>query len=94
MIDVLLQGHAYGFVNKVGGEPKEILRLAPSSTSVKIDPSCGEPTYEVTQSDGGKRTVPFTDIVHIQALNGVAPIMHCREAIALALALEGHAARI
>ncbi len=93
-IDVLLHGHAYGFVNKVGGEPKEILRLAPSSTSVKIDPSSGEPTYEVTQADGGKRPYAYDQIIHIQALNGVAPIVHCREAIALALALEGHAARL
>lgn len=93
-VDALLHGHAYGFVNKVSGEPKEILRLSPSSTSVKIDPASGEPRYEVTQNAGGKRTYSYDQIIHIQALNGVAPITSCREAIALALALEGHAARL
>lgn len=93
-VDVLLHGHAYGFVNKVGGEPKEILRLAPSSTSVKIDPASGEPTYEVTQTNGGKRPYSYDQIIHIQALNGVAPIVHAREAIALASALEAHAAKL
>lgn len=93
-IDVLLHGRAFGFVNKVGGEPKEILRLAPNSTSVKIDPSSGAPAYEVTQADGGKRTLRYDEVIHVSALNGVAPIMHCREAIALALALERHAATL
>jgi HK97 family phage portal protein len=93
-VDVLLHGHAYGFVNKVGGEVKEILRLSPSSTSVKIDPSSGEPSYEVSDSSGGKRKFAYDQIIHIRALNGVAPIVHAREAIALALALEGHAAKL
>jgi HK97 family phage portal protein len=92
--DVLLHGHGFAFVNKVGGEPKEILRLAPGTTSVKIDPSSGEPSYEVTETGGGKRTLNYADVIHIRALNGVAPIVHCREAIALALALEGHAAKL
>jgi HK97 family phage portal protein len=94
MVDVLLHGHAYGFANKVGGEVKEILRLSPSCTSVKIYPSSGEPGYEVTDANGGKRKFSYTDIIHIPALNGVAPIVQCREAIALALALEAHAARL
>lgn len=93
-VDVLLHGHAYGYAKKVGGEVKEILRLSPTSTSVKIDSSSGEPSYEVTDSSGGRRTFAYTDIIHIRALNGVAPIVHAREAIALALALEGHAARL
>jgi HK97 family phage portal protein len=92
--DVLLHGHGFAFVNKVGGEPKEILRLAPGTTSVKIDQSSGEPSYEVTETNGGKRTLNYADVIHIKALNGVAPIVHCREAIALALALEGHASKL
>lgn len=92
--DALLHGHGYGFVNKVGGEPKEILRLSPISTACKIDPSSGEPSYEVTATSGEKRTFAYDQIIHIRALNGVAPIVHAREAIALALALEGHAAKL
>lgn len=92
--DALLHGHGYGFVNKVGGEPKEILRLAPGTTSAKFDPASGEPSYEVSETGGGKRKLHYSDVIHIRALNGVAPIVHCREAIALALALEGHAAKL
>jgi HK97 family phage portal protein len=92
--DVLLHGHGFAFVNKVGGEAKEILRLAPGTTSVKIDSASGAPSYEVTETGGGKRTIHYTDVIHIRALNGIAPIVHAREAIALALGLEGHAARI
>lgn len=93
-VDVLLHGHAFGFVNRVGGEVKEILRLSPSCTSVKIDPSSGEPSYEVTEAGGGKRTLRYDEVIHVRALNGVAPIVHAREAIALAKALEGHAAKL
>lgn len=93
-VDALLHGHGFAFVNKVGGEAKELLRLAPGSTSVKIDPSSGEPSYEVNETGGGKRTLSYDSVIHIKALNGIAPIVHAREAIALALGLEGHAARI
>ena len=55
--DALLNVGGYAFVNRVGGEVKEILRISPSSVSVKIDPSSGEPAYEVTETGGGKRTL-------------------------------------
>jgi HK97 family phage portal protein len=92
--DALLNVGGYAFVNRVGGEVKEILRISPSSVSVKIDPSSGEPSYEVTETGGGKRTLAYDQVIHIRPLNGVAPIVRAREAIALALALEAHAARL
>ncbi|MBR1204485.1 MULTISPECIES: phage portal protein [unclassified Bradyrhizobium] len=98
-VDTLLHGNAYAFVNRVGGEVREILRLIPTSVAVTVDINSGEPTYEITNQAGERRKYPYTDIIHIKALStngftGIAPIQSAREAIALALALEGHAARL
>lgn len=98
-VDVLLHGNAYAFANKVAGKVREIIRLAPGNVTVKVDSTSGEPSYDVTKSGGGTITYGYDQIIHIKALSvdgirGVAPIHHAREAIALALALEGHAAKL
>ncbi|MEH2505604.1 HK97 family phage portal protein [Bradyrhizobium sp. AZCC 1578] len=98
-VDVLLHGNGYAFVNRVAGTPRELIRLAPTSVTVAHDQSSGEPVYTVTNSSGIRRTAPYSDIIHIKAISidgvtGIAPIHHAREAIALALALEGHAAKL
>lgn len=97
--DTLLHGNAYAFVNRVGGIVREIIRLHPTTVGVTIDLYSGEPTYAITNKDGGIRQCAYSDIIHIKALStngvtGIAPIQHAREAIALALALEAHAAKL
>jgi len=99
MVDVLLHGNAYAFVNRVSGTVREIIRLQPTSVAVQIDLYSGEPSYEIRAASGGIRKCSYADIIHVRALStngavGVAPIQHAREAIALALALEGHAAKL
>jgi HK97 family phage portal protein len=98
-IDALLHGNGYAFVNRIGGTVREIIRLHPTTVGVSIDLFTGEPTYTIANKNGGTRTCAYSDIVHIKALStngvvGIAPIQHAREAIALALALEGHAAKL
>jgi HK97 family phage portal protein len=98
-VDTLLHGNAYAFVNRVSGTVREFIRLHPSCVAVQIDVYSGEPTYEITDTNGGMRKCSYSDIIHIKALStngttGIAPIQHAREAIALALALEFHAARL
>jgi HK97 family phage portal protein len=97
--DTLLHGNAYAFVNRVGGKVREILRLHPTTVSVAIDLYSGEPTYTITDKNGGMKKCAFSDIIHIKAqstngVTGIAPIQLGREAIALGLALEAHAAKL
>ena len=91
--DALLHGHGFALVvRNDAGAPLELHRLEP--TAVQIDPlPDGEPSYVVTFDDG-KRRVPFTDILHISAFGGVAPVQLGREAIGLALAFETHIAKL
>jgi HK97 family phage portal protein len=96
--DVMLHGNAFAFVNRVGGIVREIIRLVPTSVSVTAGAS-GEPLYAVADTTGQTRHYDFSEILHVKAvstdgLTGIAPIRLAREAIALALALEAHAARL
>ncbi|QDM32249.1 phage portal protein [Tardiphaga sp. vice352] len=96
-VDCLLQGNAYAFVNRLGGVVRELIRIPPGSVSVKMGDN--GPVYTVRDSSGRSRDYASSEIIHIKALStngltGIAPIQHCREAIALALALEGHAAKL
>lgn len=97
--DTLLFGNAYAFVNRIGGVVREIIRLQPSGVSVEIDLNSGEPSYVITDLNGGQRRCSHTEIIHIKAFShdgtiGVAVIHQAKEAIALALALEMHAGRL
>jgi HK97 family phage portal protein len=99
MVDVLLHGNAYAFVNRVGGTVREVIRLLPTSVSVAVDVYSYEPTYSIRDSKGGNKECSYTEIIHVKALStngafGIAPIAHAREAIALAMALESHGARL
>lgn len=99
MTDVLLHGNGYAYVNKIAGRVMEMTRLPPGSVTVSIDASSGQPIYAIKESAGGTRTCSYTEILHVRALStdgvcGIAPIHLAREAIALALALEGHAAKL
>jgi HK97 family phage portal protein len=81
------------FVNRVEGRPVELIRLAPGSFTRKEHATTGEPFFEIGQGRD-KRTLPFRDVLHIQAPAGVAPVTLAKEAIGLALTLEQHAARL
>ncbi len=96
--DCLLHGNGYAFINRVDGNPKELLRFDPSAVKVKVDKVSGEPSYEVTEG-GAKRTYPSADIFHLKApsLNGYVGesiVTQCREAIGIALTIEEHVARL
>ncbi|MFA7585430.1 MAG: phage portal protein [Novosphingobium sp.] len=95
--DCLLFGNGYAFINRVEGRPVELLRLNPASVDVTADDSTGEPVYSLR--DGSVRPIARQDILHIKApsadgLKGESPVQQCREAIALAMLLEKHAARL
>ncbi len=93
-MDALLHDRG-GFAQavRVDGQVRELHRLDPNNVSIEYDRLTGEPSYLVS-SDAGQARFHFTDIVHLAPFGGIAPITRAREAIALAITLEGHAARL
>lgn len=96
--DALLHGNGYGFINRQDGQPRELIRLAPTAVTVELDRTTSEPLYRL--SDGAtNRVIDRRDILHIAApsidgVKGASPVMECKEAIALAITMERHAARL
>lgn len=78
----------FGFVNRVGGKVVEILRLDPAGVTVTYAET-GEPTYRL-----GEAPLARESVLHIRAPGGTAPLTTAREAIGLALVMEGHGARL
>jgi HK97 family phage portal protein len=96
-VDALIQGNGYGFVNKVGGKPREIIRLAPGTVSIQNDN--GFPKYLLSEGKRGQRPIPLDQIIHIRGLStdgftGKSAVQLAAEAIGIASAQEGHAARL
>ncbi|MGO4389440.1 phage portal protein [Microvirga sp. 2YAF29] len=96
-VDALIQGNGYGFVNKVGGKPREIIRLKPGTVSVQDDD--GIPKYLLNEGKRGQRVIPLDQIIHIRGLStdgitGKSAVRLAAEAIGIAAAQEGHAARL
>lgn len=91
--DALLHGHGFAQVVRIAdGEPAELHRLDPSRVTPKADTD-GAPWYEV-RTDRGAVRLRCQDVLHVSAFGGVSPITLGREAIALALAYEQHAASL
>lgn len=91
--DLLLHGRAFAFIGRTGGTIIELLQLEPQL--VAIDRATdGEPSYRVTDPQGGQRSYGRDAILHLEALGGHSPVMLAREAIGLALLLEEHGARL
>lgn len=98
-VDALLHGNGYAFANRVNGKVIELIRLDPSAVTPQLDSATGEPSYIVKEGNT-KRVLSFRDVLHIPALTGadgmtgISPIYFAREAIGLAIVLEGHAAKL
>lgn len=84
----------FAFVNRVGGEARELLRLDPSRVTVTVDEVTGEPIYRLHEGADLTRPIPREDVLHIKPPGGDSPVYLAREAIGLALTLERHAARL
>ncbi|GJE00894.1 phage portal protein [Methylobacterium isbiliense] len=97
--DALLTGNGVARANVVEDRVVELNPLRPGQVDIEFDPITTEPHYRV-QWIGGSEVLRHDQVMHVSApcsLNGVsgtAPIVHARQAISLALALEAHAARL
>lgn len=81
---------ATAFVNRTGdGKIVEIVRYARSFLQVTLDPATSEPSFALSD-----RQLRAQDVVYLRSPLGRAPLTLAREAIAVAVVLERHAAAL
>ncbi|MBJ2154081.1 phage portal protein [Paracoccus sp. IB05] len=98
--DALLHGNGFAAIVWDGtGTPRELHRLDPAAVQIERDQTSGEPIYRLTTGKTANRILDRRDVLHIAApsvdgIRGASPVQDCKEAIALALALERYAANL
>lgn len=95
--DALLTGNGYALIERDGEEVTGLFRLCPDRMKVNTD-EAAEPVYKYTD-DGKQIEYQYSDVLHIRApsfdgYTGASPIVAAREAIALAVVMERHAATL
>lgn len=93
-VDALLTGAGFAYVNRVGNDIRELIRVRPDAVSVTLDQMTSEPSYKI-----GNNSVDRRNLIHIAAPGSIDPkgdslVVQGREAIGLALTLQDHAARL
>lgn len=90
MVDAL-QSDAGGmiWVNRIGGEARELIRYRQGVMQFDLDVETGERNYRIVN-----RPIPARDVIHLLPPLGRAPLTLALEAIAIAVALDRHAARL
>lgn len=91
MVDALTRDDGgLAWVNWLDGKPTEIIRYRPGIIGVEFDKDgTGEPFYRING-----RPTPRQQIVHLRGAFEKSPVTLAREAIATALVMEKHAARL
>lgn len=81
---------AVGWVNRIGGEIREVTRFEPAHTTVDFS-SDGrmEPSFQINN-----RAIPAEDIVYLRSPFSRSPLSLASDAIAAAKAMETHAKRL
>lgn len=77
------------WVNRVGGEVREMIRYRPGYINVDYPDDSLAPRYRI---NGVIQTT--ADIIHVRGPFEKAPLTLCREAIGVAMVMEKHAARL
>lgn len=90
VVDVLTQdAGGMVWVNRVNGEPRELIRYRSGVLMFDFDTDTGERKYRL-----GNRPIPARDVVHLIPPLGRSPLTLAREAIAIAVALDQHAQKL
>lgn len=92
--DAITHGGGYAYANRSGDRIVELLRLPARVTKAETDPKTMEPTYRVTLQDGTTKSYPWKDVLHVPALDGLAPVKQAADAIGIYLAMDEHAGRL
>lgn len=80
----------FGWVNRVGGKPFEIIHYDPGSIGVQYSAKgTGEPTYRLS----GKKIIA-ADVIHLRSGFSRCPLSLARDAIGMAKAMELYAANL
>lgn len=90
MVDALCRDQGgLAYVNRVGGEVREIIRYRPGFINVDYPDDTLQPRYRTNGilRDGA-------DVIHVRGAFDKAPLTLCREAIGVAIVMEKHAARL
>lgn len=77
------------WVNRVGGEVRELIRYRTGALSFSIDTDTGERKYRVHNT-----AVASRDVIHLLPPLGRAPLTLAREAIGIVVAMDRHAGRL
>ncbi|WP_297775634.1 phage portal protein [uncultured Roseovarius sp.] len=78
------------FVNRLSdGRVAEIIRYRRGVMDIQFDQTTGEPSYRIDS-----RPVSPANVIHLRSPFGRAPLSLAREAIATAMALDKHAAKL
>ena len=77
------------WVNRVGGEVREIIRYRNGVLQFETDTETGERRYRNVN-----RVIPSRDVIHLLPPHDRAPLTLAREAIGIAVALDRHAAKL
>lgn len=75
-----------GYVNRVRGEIREVIRYMPAAITVTYDPWTGEPSYRINGEIADRR-----NIVHVRGPFDRCPLTLAAEAIGVAREMERHA---
>ncbi len=77
------------WVNRVGGEARELIRYRTGVVTVDYDQRTGEPHYRRDNIP-----LPGPDMIHLRSPFGKSPLSMARDAIAVSFALERHAVQL
>ncbi|WP_101340794.1 phage portal protein [Cereibacter azotoformans] len=90
VIDALLTDiGALAWVNRIDGRPVEIIHYRRGVMAVEFDQGTGEPRYSLNSMP-----LPAADVIHLREPFGRCPVTLAREAVAAAIVMERHAARL
>jgi HK97 family phage portal protein len=90
MVDALtLDAGGLAWVNRVSGRPVEVIRYLPGVLTYEIDQVTGERRYRRSN-----QPIPAEDVIHLLPPLGRPPLRLAMSAIAVAVALDRHAARL
>lgn len=90
VIDALMSdAGGLAWVNRVGGEVRELIRYRTGALSFSIDTDTGERKYRVHNT-----AVASRDVIHLLPPLGRAPLTLAREAIGIVVAMDRHAGRL
>lgn len=98
VLHAALCGNGFAFVNRVRGEPAELIPMLPARVEVKHRDAFTAPTYTFMPEQGSAIVLQADQVLHLRgpswnAAMGLEVVQLAREAIGLAMVAETHGAR-